>query len=230
MKKNTKKNLYRGVAGIAGLYLLTRNVVARPVPQEEIVNGIPKMDAVQFDLMMDDIRRIDGNLVIEKGVLGWRTTNHATIANLNLVKRQLENAMFVADRFTASQMSTMQAALDFTTSKIATMMAQAEQDQMLLEGDSSLSGRMMINGLGRRHSRSISGMKSWSKDLQMQRSDAARNAAIRQQTMRRRQAGASLDLSQPIDTLGSNHPTSQVDMQELGGALVNTRASMRRLL
>jgi hypothetical protein len=205
-------------------------VVAKPVSQAEIVNGTPKIDAEQFDLIMDDIRRIDGNLVIEKGMMGWRTTNHATIANLNLVKRQLENAMFAPDRFTTSQMSAMQTLLDFTTSTVSVLMAQEEQDQMLLEGDSSLSGRMMINGLGRRHSRSISGMKSWSKDLQMQRSDAARNAAIRQQTMRRRQVGANIDLSQPIDTLGSNHPTSQVDMQELGGALVNTRASMRRLL
>ena len=113
MKKNTKNYIYGGV-GLAGLYLLTRNVVAQPAAQPEIVNGVPKMDAVQFDLMMDDIRRIDGNLVIEKGMIGWRTTNHATIANLNLVKRGLENAMFDPTMFTTSQMSTMQAAYDFT--------------------------------------------------------------------------------------------------------------------
>jgi len=124
----------------------------------------------------------------------------------------------------------MQAAYDFTCSKITTLMAEAEQEQMLLEGDSSLSGRMMINGLGRRHSRSISGMKSWSKDMQLQKTETARNAAIRQETMRRRQAGANIDLSQPIDALESNNVAGHVDMQELGGALVNTRASMRRLL
>ena len=62
MQKNTKKYIYGGV-GLAGLYLLTRNVVAQPAAQPEIVNGVPKMDAVQFDLMMDDIRRIDGNPV-----------------------------------------------------------------------------------------------------------------------------------------------------------------------
>lgn len=229
MKKNTKNYIYGGV-GLAGLYLLTRNVVAQPAAQPEIVNGVPKMDAVQFDLMMDDIRRIDGNLVIEKGMIGWRATNHATIANLNLVKRGLENAMFDPTMFTTSQMSTMQAAYDFTCSKITTLMAEAEQEQMLLEGDSSLSGRMMINGLGRRHSRSISGMKSWSKDMQLQKTETARNAAIRQETMRRRQAGANIDLSQPIDALESNNVAGHVDMQELGGALVNTRASMRRLL
>ena len=229
MKKNTKKYIYGGV-GLAGLYLLTRNVVAQPAAQPEIVNGVPKMDAVQFDLMMDDIRRIDGNLVIEKGMIGWRTTNHATIANLNLVKRGLENAMFDPTMYTTSQMSTMQAAYDFTCSKITTLMAEAEQEQMLLEGDSSLSGRMMINGLGRRHARSISGMKSWSKDMQLQKTETARNAAIRQETMRRRQAGANIDLSQPIDALESNNVAGHVDMQELGGALVNTRASMRRLL
>jgi hypothetical protein len=229
MKKNTKNYIYGGV-GLAGLYLLTRNVVAQPAAQPEIVNGVPKMDAVQFDLMMDDIRRIDGNLVIEKGMIGWRTTNHATIANLNLVKRGLENAMFDPTMFTTSQMSTMQAAYDFTCSKITVLMAEAEQEQMLLEGDSSLSGRMMINGLGRRHARSISGMKSWSKDMQLQKTETARNAAIRQETMRRRQAGANIDLSQPIDTLESNNVAGHVDMQELGGALVNTRASMRRLL
>lgn len=229
MKKNTKNYIYGGV-GLAGLYLLTRNVVAQPAAQPEIVNGVPKMDAVQFDLMMDDIRRIDGNLVIEKGMIGWRATNHATIANLNLVKRGFENAMFDPTMFTTSQMSTMQAAYDFTCSKITTLMAEAEQEQMLLEGDSSLSGRMMINGLGRRHSRSISGMKSWSKDMQLQKTETARNAAIRQETMRRRQAGANIDLSQPIDALESNNVAGHVDMQELGGALVNTRASMRRLL
>jgi hypothetical protein len=48
--------------------------------------------------------------------------------------------------------------------------------------------------------------------------------------MRRRQAGANIDLSQPIDVLESNNVAGHVDMQELGGALVNTRASMRRLL
>jgi len=229
MKKNTKKYIYGGV-GLAGLYLLTRNVVAQPAAQAEIVNGVPKMEAAQFDLMMDDICRIDGNLAIEKGMLGWKTTSHTTIANLNLVKRQLENAMFDPTMFTTSQMSTMQAAYDFTCSKITTLMAEAEQEQMLLEGDSSLSGRMMINGLGRRHARSISGMKSWSKDMQLQKTETARNAAIRQETMRRRQAGANIDLSQPIDALESNNVAGHVDMQELGGALVNTRASMRRLL
>ena len=229
MQKNTKKYIYGGV-GLAGLYLLTRNVVAQPAAQAEIVNGVPKMEAAQFDLMMDDICRIDGNLAIEKGMLGWKTTSHTTIANLNLVKRQLENAMFDPTMYTTSQMSTMQAAYDFTCSKITTLMAEAEQEQMLLEGDSSLSGRMMINGLGRRHARSISGMKSWSKDMQLQKNETARNAAIRQETMRRRQAGANIDLSQPIDALESNNVAGHVDMQELGGALVNTRASMRRLL
>jgi hypothetical protein len=229
MQENTKKYIYGGV-GLAGLYLLTRNVVAQPAAQAEIVNGVPKMEAAQFDLMMDDICRIDGNLAIEKGMLGWKTTSHTTIANLNLVKRQLENAMFDPTMFTTSQMSTMQAAYDFTCSKITVLMAEAEQEQMLLEGDSSLSGRMMINGLGRRHARSISGMKSWSKDMQLQKTETARNAAIRQETMRRRQAGTNIDLSQPIDTLESNNVAGHVDMQELGGALVNTRASMRRLL
>jgi len=229
MKKNTKKYIYGGV-GLAGLYLLTRNVVAQPAAQAEIVNGVPKMEAEQFALMMDDIQRIDGNLVIEKGMLGWKTTSHATIANLNLVKRGLENAMFDPTRYTASQMSTMQAAYDFTCNKITTLTTEAEQEQLLSEGDSSLSGRMMINGLGRRHARSISGMKSWSKDMQLQKTEAARNAAIRQETMRRRQSGSNIDLSQPIDSLESNNVAGSVNMQELGGALVNTRASMRRLL
>ena len=65
MKKNTKKYIYGGVA-LGGLYFLTRNVAAQPAKQPEIVNGVPKMEAEQFALMMDDIQRIDGNLVIEK--------------------------------------------------------------------------------------------------------------------------------------------------------------------
>lgn len=226
MKKKTKKYIYGGVA-LGGLYFLTRNVAAQPASQPEIVNGVPKMDDEQFALMMDDIQRIDGNLVIEKGLLGWKTTSHATIANLNLVKRGLENAMFDPTRYTASQMSTMQAAYDFTCSKVVALQ---DEEQMLMEGDSSLSGRMMIGGLGRRHARSISGMKSWSKDMQLQKAEAARNASIRQQTMLRKQNGAALDLNQPVDAIGASHTSVDVDMQELGGALVNTRASMRRLL
>ena len=90
------------------------------------------------------------------------------------------------------------------------------------------------NRAGNRMGRSISGMKSWTKDHARQVYEQRRNiSATREMTLRNMKAGMDVNLYKPVDTLeifSDNPQRAATDVGNVGNALVKTRDSMRRLL
>ena len=90
------------------------------------------------------------------------------------------------------------------------------------------------NRAGNRVARSISGMKSWTKDHARQVYEQRRNiSATREMTLRNMKAGMDINLYKPVDTLeifSENPQRATTEVENVGNALVKTRDSMRRLL
>jgi len=89
------------------------------------------------------------------------------------------------------------------------------------------------NRAGNRMARSISGMKSWTKDHAKQIYDQRQLSATREMTLRNMKAGMDINLYKPVDTLEVFSEAPQYGIQQadnVGNALVKTRDSMRRML
>lgn len=96
-----------------------------------------------------------------------------------------------------------------------------------------INGRQSTNLAGNRRTRTISGMKAWSKNAAKQIYDQRQLSATREMTLRNMKSGMDINLYEPVDTLDIMSETPKPTMNQVenvGSAFVKTRGAMRRLL
>ena len=246
-RRKMPRPLLIGSAGLAALYLLTRNVSAQPIPLPSPYETLTRSQSSSFNAhlytdtnnlqlseaafsrMMKDIAEIDG-----RRVMTWQTNfmnptpiaHEINLAKAKIVRGNLESALDSAVNMSSTHRFVLQQWLDATNALITE-----------LEGTSSAT--LNVNGLGslfasratRRHVQGISGMKSWSKNSAIQLQEERRNSSIRDNTLARMQKGMDINLYQPLDTYEEEYlPGEMNSSEDIGSALVRTRNSMKRLL
>ena len=250
VKKKDARPLFLGSAGLAGLYLMTRAASAEtastgmPSPYEKLTRSQTssfnahlytdasnlELNDAGFNRMMKDIATIDGKTMMAYQHGFTNPTIVMTRINLvyaKIMKDNLDDALNSRIKLIPQHKYVLNQWLTEVNRVIPIL------ESSSLNGNNGMVGRMLAGRATRKMTRSLNGMKSWSKRGANQVHEARLNNATREMTLENMRNGVEINLYQPLDSLDitSAHKHDYIEeADDIGSTLVNTRHSMRRLL
>tara|TARA_B100000287_G_scaffold435569_1_gene504562 strand:+ start:1631 stop:2449 length:819 start_codon:yes stop_codon:yes gene_type:complete len=250
VKKKDARPLFLGTAGLAGLYLMTRTASAEtastgpPSPYEKLTRSQTssfnahlyadtnnlELNEAGFNRMMRDIATIDGKTMMSYQ-LGFTNPSivmtRINLAYAKIMKDNIDDALNSRIKLTAQHKFVLNQWMAEVNRVIPTL------ENSSLNGSDGMVGRMLTGRATRKMTRSLNGLKSWSKKGANQIHQDRLNDVSREMTLENMRQGVEINLYQPLDSLDitSAHKHDYIEeADDIGSALVNTRHSMRRLL